>query len=93
MVVPTDPGGRLLLGKFFRALAEPTRLQLLQFVLHEEKTVGECVSHVGLAQGRVSTHLAFLAECGFIRAREPAVSPTAQSATRGSLSCCCWAAQ
>jgi DNA-binding transcriptional ArsR family regulator len=44
-------------------------LRLLEFVLREEKSVSECVEHVGLAQGRVSTHLACLADCGFVTLR------------------------
>ena len=52
-----------------RALVDPTRLRLLEFLLHEEHSVTECVAHVGLAQGRVSTHLACLADCGYVQAR------------------------
>lgn len=70
-LLPSEPTGRAVavIAKFFRALGDPTRLRLLEFVLHEEKTVSECVEHVGLAQGRVSTHLACLADCGFVRVR------------------------
>jgi DNA-binding transcriptional ArsR family regulator len=56
-------------AKFFRALGDPTRLRLLEFLLEEEHTVGECVAHVGLSQGRVSAHLACLAECGYVACR------------------------
>jgi ArsR family transcriptional regulator, cadmium/lead-responsive transcriptional repressor len=56
-------------AKFFRALGEPTRLRLLEFLLEEEHTVSECVAHVGLSQGRVSVHLACLADCGYIACR------------------------
>jgi DNA-binding transcriptional ArsR family regulator len=58
-----------VLAKVFRALGEPARLRLLEFVLREEKSVSEYVEHVGLAQGRVSTHLACLADCGYVTAR------------------------
>jgi DNA-binding transcriptional ArsR family regulator len=68
-LLPTDPAGRVVIAKFFRALGDPTRLRLLEFVLEEEKTVSECVEHVGLAQSRVSTHLACLADCGFVQLR------------------------
>ncbi len=47
----------------------PPRLLLLEFVLHQERTVSECVQHVGLSQSRVSTHLACLADCGFVTVR------------------------
>jgi len=52
--------------------ATPTRLRLLEFLLHDEHSVSECVAHVGLAQGRVSTHLACLADCGYVAARRDA---------------------
>jgi len=59
----------VMVAKFFRALGDPTRLRLLEFLLTEEHTVSECVAHVGLSQGRVSTHLACLADCGYVEAR------------------------
>lgn len=68
-LLPTEPAGRAVIAKFFRALGDPTRLRLLEFVLHQERTVSQCVEHVGLAQGRVSTHLACLADCGFVQVR------------------------
>lgn len=34
-----------------------------------EHTVTECIAHVGLSQGRVSTHLACLADCGYVQVR------------------------
>jgi len=58
-----------VVAKFFRALGDPTRLRLLEFLLRDEHTVSECVAHVGLAQGRVSTHLSCLADCGYVRVR------------------------
>ncbi|MDP9436255.1 MAG: metalloregulator ArsR/SmtB family transcription factor [Actinomycetota bacterium] len=68
-LLPSEPAGRGVIAKFFRALGDPNRLRLLEFVLHEERSVSECVEHIGLAQGRVSTHLACLADCGFVEAR------------------------
>jgi DNA-binding transcriptional ArsR family regulator len=68
-LLPDDDEGVGMVAKFFRALADPTRLRLLEFLLHEPHTVGECVARVGLAQGRVSTHLACLADCGYVAAR------------------------
>lgn len=68
-LLPAQDAGVDIVAKFFRALADPTRLRLLQFLLDEEHSVGECVEHIGLAQGRVSTHLACLADCGYVQAR------------------------
>ena len=68
-LLPPEPAGRAVIAKLFRALGDPNRLRLLEFVLHEEKSVSECVEHIGLAQGRVSTHLSCLADCGFVDVR------------------------
>jgi DNA-binding transcriptional ArsR family regulator len=68
-LLPSEFTGVAVIAKFFRGLGDPTRLRLLEFVLHEEKTVSECVAHVGLAQSRVSTHLGCLADCGFVQVR------------------------
>lgn len=70
VLLPADAASVGVVAKFFRALGDPTRLRLLEFLLHEEHTVTECVAHVGLAQGRVSTHLACLADCGYVHARK-----------------------
>ena len=65
-----DPGADVhTVAKFFRALGDPTRLRLLEFLLHDEHTVTECVALVGLSQGRVSTHLSCLADCGYVSVR------------------------
>ncbi|WP_084670855.1 ArsR/SmtB family transcription factor [Sporichthya polymorpha] len=58
-----------VVAKFFRALGDPTRLRLLEFLLTTEHTVSECVARIGLSQGRVSAHLACLSDCGYIAAR------------------------
>lgn len=68
-LLPTHDAGIDIVAKFFRALADPSRLRLLQYLLSDEHSVGECVEHIGLAQGRVSTHLACLADCGYVTAR------------------------
>jgi DNA-binding transcriptional ArsR family regulator len=67
--LPDTDNGVEVIAKFFRALADPTRLRLLEFLLAEEHTVSECVDYAGLSQGRVSSHLACLADCGYVRVR------------------------
>ena len=69
---PLLPAEATMVGtvaKYFRALGDPTRLRLLEFLLGDEHTVTECVTHVGLAQSRVSTHLGCLADCGYVQVR------------------------
>ncbi|MCV7148551.1 ArsR/SmtB family transcription factor [Mycobacterium riyadhense] len=58
-----------MVAKFFRALGDPARLRLLEFLLDEEHTVSECIAHIGLSQGRVSSHLACLSDCGYVALR------------------------
>ena len=67
--LPEDPAGVEMVARFFRALADPTRLRLLEFLLPGERTVSECVERAGLSQGRVSAHLACLADCGYVQTR------------------------
>lgn len=68
-LLPASAVGIGLMAKFFRALGDPVRLRLLEFLLDEEHTVTECVGLAGVSQGRVSTHLACLADCGFVQVR------------------------
>ncbi|WP_233435882.1 ArsR/SmtB family transcription factor [Streptomyces anulatus] len=56
-------------AKFFRALGDPTRLRLLEFVLGGERTSADCVEHAGISQPRVSVHLSCLVDCGYVIAR------------------------
>lgn len=64
---PTEPE---LLGKYFRVLADPARLRILEALAEEgELSVGELVERLGLAQPNVSNHLACLRWCGFVEAR------------------------
>ena len=60
----------VLLAKFFRALGDPTRLQLLQAVKNNEKNVTALVELTGALQGRVSSHLACLRWCGYVATRK-----------------------
>jgi ArsR family transcriptional regulator, cadmium/lead-responsive transcriptional repressor len=56
-------------ARFFRALSDPTRLKLLEFILRGERTSAECVEHAGISQPRVSVHLSCLVDCGYVTAR------------------------
>jgi DNA-binding transcriptional ArsR family regulator len=69
VLLPEAAGGVEVLARFFRALGDPARLRLLEFLLDAEHTVTECVKQVGLSQGRVSSHLACLAGCGYVQGR------------------------
>jgi len=56
-------------ARFFRALSDPTRLTLLEFILAGERTSAECVAHAGISQPRVSVHLSCLVDCGYVSTR------------------------
>jgi DNA-binding transcriptional ArsR family regulator len=68
-LLPAAADGVEMVARFFRALGDPARLRLLEFLLPAEHTVSECVRHIGLSQGRVSAHLACLADCGYVQVR------------------------
>lgn len=57
-----------------RLLSDPTRVRLLALLRREELTVAELSAVLGLAQPRVSTHLAKLKEAGLVRDRRAGVS-------------------
>ncbi|UGY94612.1 ArsR/SmtB family transcription factor [Streptomyces gobiensis] len=56
-------------ARFFRALSDPTRLRLLEFILAGERTSADCVAHARISQPRVSVHLSCLVDCGYVVAR------------------------
>jgi len=55
-------------ASWFRALADPTRVQLVEFLARSRRpmSVGELVAEMGLAQSTVSQHLKVLAEVRFV---------------------------
>ena len=53
----------------FNAVAEPRRRQILLYLAHHERQVGEIVSATGLDQPSVSKHLGVLREVGLVRVR------------------------
>ncbi len=67
--MPTTSEGREVLARFFRATGDQNRLQLLDFLAGGEHSATECVQLVGLAQSRVSSHLACLVSCGLVSVR------------------------
>ena len=69
VLLPEAADGVEVVARFFRALGDPARLRLLEFLLGGEHTVTECVQRIGLSQGRVSSHLACLAGCGYVEGR------------------------
>ncbi len=68
--LPAAPAKTDLVAKYFRGLGDPSRLRILRLLGREgELSVGELVQRLGLAQSKVSNHLACLRWCGFVEAR------------------------
>jgi ArsR family transcriptional regulator len=59
----------LSLEKLFRALADPTRLRLLNLIADQEICVCYFVEILGISQPKVSRHLAYLRRAGFVETR------------------------
>ena len=57
-----------VLATFFQGLADPTRVRILELLAERPRTVSEIQADLGLAQGRVSSHLACLRWCGYVLA-------------------------
>src|SRR6266700_4423901 len=55
-------------ARFFRVLGDPTRLAILHYLLIQPHSVSELTGKLGIAQSRVSNHLACLRWCRFVTA-------------------------
>lgn len=53
-------------AKFFKGLADKSRLNILERLIEEDKTVNGIVEATGLSQPNVSMHLSCLLECGLV---------------------------
>ncbi|MGH2922972.1 MAG: ArsR/SmtB family transcription factor [Solirubrobacterales bacterium] len=68
--ISPSPTEAELLGKYFRVLADPTRVRILDALDADgELSVGELVELLDVAQPSISNHLACLRWCGFVTAR------------------------
>src|SRR5215210_3843919 len=64
---PTEPE---LVGKYFRALGDPTRVRILELLgEYGELSVTELVERLAQSQSKVSNHLGCLRWCGFVHTR------------------------
>jgi DNA-binding transcriptional ArsR family regulator len=57
-------------ARFFHALADPSRLALVEALRAGERTVGQLVAQTGLSQSNASGHLACLRMSGLVDARQ-----------------------
>ncbi|MFC5591482.1 ArsR/SmtB family transcription factor [Sporosarcina soli] len=56
--------------KFLRAFGDKTRIQILECIKQEEKTVSQIVESIEGNQSNISQHLACLRGCGIIVGRQ-----------------------
>jgi ArsR family transcriptional regulator, cadmium/lead-responsive transcriptional repressor len=69
-VLPEQPTEADLLAKYFKVLAEPTRVHVLELLADGgERSVSELMRALGQSQSKVSNHLACLRWCGFVTTR------------------------
>jgi len=66
--MPKTPGS-LFLDLLFRALADPTRLRLLNLIADREICVCYFVEILRIGQPKISRHLAYLRRAGMVAAR------------------------
>ncbi len=56
--------------EIFKALADPTRLKILECIKNEEKCICEVIPYTGKSQPNVSLHLKILKHAGLINERK-----------------------
>jgi ArsR family transcriptional regulator len=59
-----------LKAKLFKALSDPIRLDILEFLRDGEKCVCEIIPYLKLVQPLVSRHLKILKDCGIVSFRK-----------------------
>ena len=69
MEMETDGEPLETLLRFYRALADETRLRLAGLLVAGERSVGELAAEIGQPESGVVNHLAKLEELGLVRAR------------------------
>lgn len=68
--IPSQPTEPDLLAKYFKVLADPARVRVLELLQHSgEMSVGELTEALELGRTNVSNHLACLRWCGFVVTR------------------------
>lgn len=67
MPMPARPAPSRI--RLLRALANPSRLSILEALRGGPRCVGEVVTRTGLTQSNVSNHLACLRDCGLVASR------------------------
>ncbi|MEM3571820.1 MAG: metalloregulator ArsR/SmtB family transcription factor [Candidatus Bathyarchaeia archaeon] len=69
-MLPTMKNLKKFKAKIFKALSDPIRLKILEYLRNGEKCVCEIIPYVGASQPIVSRHLAILKRCGLVKDRQ-----------------------
>ena len=78
-----------LIARRFRALADPTRLRILDLLRNrDEASVGEIADQIGSSQQNVSKHLSALLDVGFVARRKRGTSSLYRIADPGVHEIC-----
>lgn len=77
-----------LIAARFRVLAEPARLQILNALREEAKTVTELMAETGLRQANVSKHLQVLYTAGFVERQKVGLNVYYRLADEGIFDLC-----
>jgi len=86
---PLNPEAAELIARRFRALADPTRLRILDHLRNnEEASVGEITDSLGASQQNVSKHLSALLAEGFVARRKRGTSSLYRIADPGVHELC-----
>jgi len=57
-------------ARIYKALSDPVRLEIVEFLREGEKCVCEIIHHADLIQPLVSRHLKILKDCGLVKDRK-----------------------
>lgn len=88
-ISPLNPEAAELIARRFRALADPTRLRILDHLRNnEEASVGEIAETLGASQQNVSKHLSALLAEGFVARRKRGTSSLYRIADPGVHELC-----
>lgn len=86
---PLNPEAAELIARRFRALADPTRLRILDHLRNnDEASVGELTETLGTSQQNVSKHLSALHSEGFVARRKRGTSSLYRIADPGVHELC-----
>ncbi len=78
------------INELCRLLSDPTRVRLLALLASEALTIAELTQLTGLAQSRVSTHLAKLRDAGLLQVRREGALTFHETTTEGGPSAQFW---